>query len=230
MPQIGESLPWAPDSIWDGSGWINRSLWTGANVNGNNPAAANAAAAEAYRTQNKVAMPTQYTPPMPTGNVLQAPSPQQPVVQQGDPNRSIDRGAQGWPAAWMPGGSGTPMRTYPGGYAGHGPRQPEGPVYRTMPYDPWGGWGGMPGGQQRQGPFYGTQPVAQQPRQRVPRPYHVNPMVWDSMGNVGQQLALGAAEQEGYDPDDWMRQLNESRPQGQAPRRVQTSYAQPRRF
>lgn len=133
-----------------------------------------------------------------------------------------------WPETWMPSRPRTPMVDY--GYVrppGHAPswlpgteaQRYAGHVQQTQPYSGWGGWGGMP----QQQPSWSQRPM-------VPRPYHVNPMVWDSLGNVGQQLALGAAEQQGYDANDWLRQLNESRPQGQAPRRVRTQYAPSRGF
>lgn len=75
---------------------------------------------------------------------------------------------------------------------------------------------------------WGAPQLQPEPRRTAPPPWQINPMVWDSLGNVGQQLALGSAEESGYDADDWMRQLNASRPQGRAPRRVRTQYAQPR--
>ena len=74
-------------------------------------------------------------------------------------------------------------------------------------------------------PWWGGQ-TEQHWREMVP--WQVNPMVWDSLGSTGQQLSLGFLEKAGWDPNDWVRQLNQSRPIGQAPRSVQTQYAQPR--
>lgn len=60
------------------------------------------------------------------------------------------------------------------------------------------------------------------------KPWQVNPAVWDSMGDTGRQLSLGFLEKAGWDPNDYQRQINATRPMGQAPRSVQTQYAQPR--
>lgn len=63
---------------------------------------------------------------------------------------------------------------------------------------------------------------------RVARPWQVNPAVWDSLGTMGQQLALSFAEDEGWDAGDYVSQINATRPLGTAPRSVTTQYQQPR--
>lgn len=64
---------------------------------------------------------------------------------------------------------------------------------------------------------------------KVPNPWQVNPAVWDSLGNMGQQLALGFAEDEGWDAGDYQSQINATRPMGQAPQSVRTMFQQPTR-
>lgn len=65
-------------------------------------------------------------------------------------------------------------------------------------------------------------------QKQVAKPWQVNPAVWDSLGNMGQQLALSFAEDEGWDAGDYQAQINATRPQGYAPKSVTTQYAQPR--
>lgn len=64
--------------------------------------------------------------------------------------------------------------------------------------------------------------------QAPPLPHHINPIVWDALGPVGQELTLGASEAFGFDPREYERQLNASRPMGTAPRQTRTRYAAPR--
>lgn len=68
------------------------------------------------------------------------------------------------------------------------------------------------------------------PRQQsqVTLPWQINPIVWDSMGKLGQDLALSFAEDAGWDASDYVRQHMASRPQGQAQRNVATLFQQPR--
>jgi hypothetical protein len=61
----------------------------------------------------------------------------------------------------------------------------------------------------------------------VPLPYQVRPDVWDAMGPVGQQLALGAVAKAGWDPTEYQYQLNQSRPQGTAPKSTRTLFSEP---
>lgn len=70
-------------------------------------------------------------------------------------------------------------------------------------------------------------PPSQNAQRRAPRPWQVNPGVWDSLGGIGQQLALGAAEAEGYDADDYERQINAARPRGRVARQTRTMYRPP---
>jgi hypothetical protein len=63
--------------------------------------------------------------------------------------------------------------------------------------------------------------------QPIPLPYQINPAVWDSMGSVGQQLALSAAEAAGWDKDEYLRQINAARPQGTAPGASSTTFRTP---
>ncbi len=63
--------------------------------------------------------------------------------------------------------------------------------------------------------------------QTIPLPHQINPAVWDALGTVGQQLLLGGAEDAGYDPDEFVRQLNAARPQGNASRYTRYSFATP---
>jgi hypothetical protein len=66
------------------------------------------------------------------------------------------------------------------------------------------------------------QPSAQNPR--VPPAYQVNPMVWDSLGPVGKELARGAIGATGQDPGEYEYQLNQSRPRGSMPRSTSMQY------
>lgn len=68
----------------------------------------------------------------------------------------------------------------------------------------------------------------QRPPRKAPNPWQINPGVWDSMGRVGQEMALGLAESEGWDAGDYVRQHMNSRPVGTAPRMTRMNYAQPR--
>src|SRR5690606_5434919 len=66
----------------------------------------------------------------------------------------------------------------------------------------------------------------------VPRPDQINPMVWDSLGPVAQQLILSAASagktpQGAYDPQDFLRILNAARPKGTASGTTQMRFATP---
>lgn len=62
----------------------------------------------------------------------------------------------------------------------------------------------------------------------VPPPNQVNPGVWDSLGDTGKQFVLGAVQAAGWDPSEFMRQVDATRPMGTAPRMTTTSYAAPR--
>jgi hypothetical protein len=62
---------------------------------------------------------------------------------------------------------------------------------------------------------------------RVPLPYQINPGVWDSLGTVGQQMVLSAAEAAGYDPTEFVRQVNAARPVGTASRQTRYTFAAP---
>lgn len=75
---------------------------------------------------------------------------------------------------------------------------------------------------------WGKQPTAPMER-RVQNPWQINPLVWDSLGKTGQELSLSFAEDDGWDANDYQRQIDATRPIGQAPRSVQTQYQQPRR-
>lgn len=74
-------------------------------------------------------------------------------------------------------------------------------------------------------PSFSTSPSIPQ----VPLPYQINPAVWDAMGSVGQQLALSAAKAAGWDPNEYLRQINLARPQGSGtnPQDVLASYWTP---
>lgn len=56
----------------------------------------------------------------------------------------------------------------------------------------------------------------------VPLPHQINPNVWDSLGTTGQQMMLGIAAKQGWDPAEFEKQLNASRPTGSTP--SMTSY------
>jgi hypothetical protein len=61
--------------------------------------------------------------------------------------------------------------------------------------------------------------------QALPLPHQINPAVWDSLGQVGQSMVLSMAEAAGYDPDEFVRQLNASRPVGTAARQVRYTFS-----
>ncbi|MDA8219835.1 MAG: hypothetical protein M0Z94_19725 [Dehalococcoidales bacterium] len=67
----------------------------------------------------------------------------------------------------------------------------------------------------------------QQPAQQLPQPFQINPAVWDALGPVGQQMMLSAAEAAGYDPNEFLAQLNAARPVGKAARSTQYTFAAP---
>jgi len=48
-------------------------------------------------------------------------------------------------------------------------------------------------------------------------PWRINPLVWDSLGETGQGLALSHAQDEGWDPKEYVRQIEMTRPRGSAP-------------
>ena len=67
---------------------------------------------------------------------------------------------------------------------------------------------------------------------QAPLPYQINPAVWDSLSPTAQQMIMASVERGNtpsgaWDPADYLRQLNASRPIGQAPRRVNFNFAQP---
>lgn len=51
----------------------------------------------------------------------------------------------------------------------------------------------------------------------APRPYQINPAVYDTLGATGQSLLRSLAEDEGWDWNDYLGQINAQRPQGIAP-------------
>ena len=55
-------------------------------------------------------------------------------------------------------------------------------------------------------------------------PNQVSPAVWDSLGPVGQGLARSAAQSMGWDADEYVRQINATRPQGTAPKSSTVDY------
>lgn len=71
----------------------------------------------------------------------------------------------------------------------------------------------------------GAQQAAQ--TQQIPLPHQINPVVWDSLGSVGQQLVLSGAEAAGYDPQEFLRQMKAARPLGTASRRTVYTFAAP---
>ena len=58
-------------------------------------------------------------------------------------------------------------------------------------------------------------------------PFQVNPLQWDSLGKVGQQLVLGAVQANGWDPTEWQAQLDAQRPNGTAPKQTLMQYYTP---
>jgi hypothetical protein len=62
----------------------------------------------------------------------------------------------------------------------------------------------------------------------MPKPWQINPAVWDSIGKTGRDLTLGFAEAEGWQGADFERLLNAARPQGIRPQQVAVQYAAPR--
>jgi hypothetical protein len=107
--------------------------------------------------------------------------------------------------------------------SGQQPAGPQAPGFNT-PVN-WGGSGDQPKNLWDiwQGGQGGT-------KTRTPNPWQVNPAVWDSMGETGQQLALSFAEDEGWDANDYQRQINATRPQGRAPRSTSLGFSQPQRL
>lgn len=68
---------------------------------------------------------------------------------------------------------------------------------------------------------------------QVPMAHQVNPAVWDSMSGVAKALTLGLAEQGqtsagAYDAEDYIRQMNATRPVGASQRSPRVAYAMPR--
>jgi hypothetical protein len=64
----------------------------------------------------------------------------------------------------------------------------------------------------------------------VPLPHKINPAVWDSMSPTAQQMILASAEEGNtpsgaWDAQDFLQQLNATRPVGRAPRRTTFSWA-----
>lgn len=65
----------------------------------------------------------------------------------------------------------------------------------------------------------------------APLPYQINPGVWDSLSPTAQQMVLAAAEagktpSGAWDAGDYLRQLNNSRPGGVAPRQISYNWNQ----
>lgn len=58
-------------------------------------------------------------------------------------------------------------------------------------------------------------------------PFQINPLQWDSLGKVGQQLVLGAVQANGWDPTEWQAQLDAQRPTGTAPKQTLMQYYTP---
>ncbi len=84
-------------------------------------------------------------------------------------------------------------------------------------------------------PVSGQQPL-QQPtagqNQMASLPYQNNPIVWDSLSPTAQAMILASAQHgntpSGYwSPEDYISQLNASRPKGNAPSQVMFNYRQP---
>lgn len=148
------------------------------------------------------------------------PQRQQYPGQAGYPNFANDPGFATEPGRGYPQAPGYPGGGQAGGGywsdASRGNPQP-GMMYAQV-LTPMGGQGPK----QQGGPYmaYG-QPAPQpkpaaQPYQRpsVPLAHQVNPLVWDSLGPVGKELAYGAIGATGQDPDQYEYDLNQSRPRG----------------
>lgn len=58
-------------------------------------------------------------------------------------------------------------------------------------------------------------------------PYQVNPAVWDSLSPDTQLFVQSALKSKGWDPNEWLKQLNAARPQGTAPRQNPMTYSAP---
>lgn len=58
-------------------------------------------------------------------------------------------------------------------------------------------------------------------------PWQIDPARYDAIGPIGQGLTRGLAMAQGWDADDFERQLNATRPQGSAARSTRTTYADP---
>lgn len=81
-------------------------------------------------------------------------------------------------------------------------------------------------------PVTGANAQGTQTQPLVPLPHQINPAVWDSFSSTSKGMVLGAA-QEGLTPsgiwtaDDFLRQLNATRPQGIAPKQINYNWQQP---
>ena len=61
---------------------------------------------------------------------------------------------------------------------------------------------------------------------QLPSPSQINPAVWDSLGQTGQQFMLGAYSAAGFDPTEALSQINATRPStARAPTDASTSFA-----
>lgn len=129
----------------------------------------------------------------------------------------------GWPRGYMPGVQGPPPSGYAAGDAGF-----FGMGMTNQPMT------GQPSTFLEQQPLdQGGQPAhrlaqATQAAMRAPRPNQVNPALWDALSPSGRQLALGLAEDSGYDATDYEQIINNTRPVGQAPRTATVGYGAPR--
>ena len=70
---------------------------------------------------------------------------------------------------------------------------------------------------------------------QVPLPHQINPAVWDSLPETAKQVILGSVmagntPSGGWDPNDWLAQLNSRRPGGVAPSKVAYNFAKPSSF
>ena len=78
-----------------------------------------------------------------------------------------------------------------------------------------------------------TQGAQAQPN--VPLPHQINPAVWDASSDTAKRMILGAA-QKGFTPsgvwtaEDFLNQLNASRPQGLAPKQISYDWQQPQSY
>jgi hypothetical protein len=130
----------------------------------------------------------------------------------GDPNGDIANRMAPWGGA--PRGAYPQMPGYPGGGRMLGNGQNPSNSYYQDPNNP---------DMMRYASGSSQQPSAQNPR--VPPAYQVNPMVWDSLGPVGKELARGAIGATGQDAGEYEYQLNQARPRGSAPRSTSMQYA-----